>query len=222
MNYETTTYHNVRNTFATTTQSWNDFVSGSKARDVNEDSFTQFSGHDSQRPNSGPNHGLSNTGNKHVPTSNFGQSFGGGNHNDRDFYNPLPDVASPSKSNGNQGRDNFNQPRETTPSTYGFIGDSLSGGSNNHNLNTGSNKVNSGSFGSGNQNFNSINNNNQNLTPPKPLNLQTTRPTTSYDYNERRTTESVNRPFNERSTTKKSTYFQGDLPFFNNDETSVS
>lgn len=51
----------------------------------------------------------------------------------------------------------------------------------------------------------------------RPYDLQTTN---AYDYN-RRTPSSTQRSL--RDTTRRSTYFQGDLPFFNNnDETSVS
>lgn len=72
--------------------------------------------------------------------------------------------------------------------------------------------------------MNSGSSNNHNSVTQRPFSQQS--PTTSnYNYDNRRTTattkSSTYRP-NRDITTRKSTYFQGDLPFFNNDETSVS
>lgn len=96
-------------------------------------------------------------------------------------------------TNTNQGRDIYIPTRrETSTSAYGFAGDSFS---------------------------NSGNDNNYNVVTQRPANLRTPSTTTNYDYMTR-TTMSSYRP-NRETTTKQSSYFQGDLPFFSNDETTV-
>jgi hypothetical protein len=217
-NYDTTTYRTTRNIFATTTQAWNDYGNSNvKGREVYGNDFSQFSGHKNSRPSSGTssNSAKTNTNNQREtqtsssrdvynnPSNSNGNredynpsSSINSNKNSRDIYNNSPkDIMS--SSNNNQGRDIYNQPRETSTVGYGFVADSLANSGNNNNYN-----------------------------PPitqRPF-IQAT--TTNYDFNNnRRTTSSTyqpNRDVIRQVTTKKSTYFQGDLPFFNNDETETS
>lgn len=175
-----------------TTLNSNDFRQSKGSNVYNENNFSQFSGHETERPYSNVN------------------------------INPSRDVS-------NSNRDVYNQPREILPNSVGFVGDSLAG------------------------TLNSGNGRNVNSVTQRPYSQQTTttlnydnnrratqsttyfdsnvnnnqRTTTNYDYNVfPRTTAPTYRP-NREVTTRRSTYFQGDLPFLNgnknnDDETSVS
>lgn len=218
-NYETTTHRTTRNVFATTTQAWNEYSNNNNnGKDGYENSFSQFSGHETSRPSSGSNSDRktsTTTGNsRDVYSSNANNNnnrdilnSNSGNSNRETYYNTPKTTSSSthqSREVYNQDRDIYNQPRETSTEGYGFIADSLA----NH--------------GNSNNNYN----------PPvtaRSFNQQTT--TSNYDYNfnsnNRRSSSTSstfrpNRDTNFGLTTKRSTYFQGDLPFLNNDETGTS
>jgi hypothetical protein len=129
----------------------------------------------------------------------------------RDVY-PQPQTSRPVSTNNNNnnnnnnfnnlGRPNGNQGQRGTtlpPSNnFGFVSESLAGSSNSDT--------------------------NHHSVPQRPsFNQATTSTTSYYDFNagsdRRTTTTTTRRP--SQVTTRKSTYFQGDLPFFSSDETSV-
>ena len=201
--YDTTTYRTTRNTFATTTKAWNDYDNNSKGKDAYEKNFSQFSGHEDSRPTSGSS--SSSTGNSRDIYNNPLN----GNSN-REAYNPNSgnsnretnyNTPKSTSTNSNQGRDIYKQPKETSTYSYGFVAESLANSGNSFNK----------------------------YSPPttqRPYNQQTTSSTYDYNYNRRTTitpsTFRPNRDTNFGATTRKSTYFQGDLPFLNNDETGTS
>lgn len=122
-------------------------------------------------------------------------------NNDREVY--TPSSSGKASSNGSNNNNNNQGQRDVypqqQPNSFGFVSDSLAGSSN-ANSNTDHHSI-----------------------PQRPSYTQpTTTSTSSYDFNTRRaaTTTTTRRP--SQVTTRKSTYFQGDLPFFNRDETSVS
>lgn len=181
----------------------------SNGRDTHDDNFSQFSGHGNSQSNgnnknknsNGYDDNISQFSGHESTQTNTGSNAdrGTSNKNNNDKNHPPVMVSTSSQTNGNQGRDiyNYNQARERSTSGYDFVADSLAGSSNS----------------GGNHNS---------AVTQRPFSLQTT---TDYNYHgDRRPTTSSYRPVRD-STTKKSTYFQGDLPFFNhdgNDETSVS
>lgn len=181
----------------------------SNGRDTHDDNFSQFSGHGNSQSNgnnknknsNGYDDNISQFSGHESTQTNTGSNAdrGTSNINNNDKNHPPVMVSTSSQTNGNQGRDiyNYNQVRERSTSGYDFVADSLAGSSNS----------------GGNHNS---------AVTQRPFSLQTT---TDYNYHgDRRPTTSSYRPVRD-STTKKSTYFQGDLPFFNhdgNDETSVS
>lgn len=225
-NSDTTTR---RNAFTTATESWNDFgqSKGSNTGNVyNEDNYSQFAGHETSRPVSNVNAGRGNV--------NSGQS----NNNNNDYYNPIANT------NANQGRETNNQPREISPNSFGFISDSLGGSSssgNGRNVNSVTQRPVNQQQTTTTQDYNnrrkssSTTNYDTNRSTQSSINYdsdnnrnrRTTSTTSNYDYNVyQRTTASSYRP-NRETTTRKSTYFQGDLPFLNSnnsdeDGTSVS
>lgn len=162
----------------------------------NGDSFSQFSGHENSRP-------IANHGNSAREVSNSGKTTVNNNY-DRDYSNSQ--NVDNGKADNNQGSDFYYQQHhdETSTNNYGDIVGSSNGNSNNHHT-----------------------------VPQRPFNRQTSTTThyydsdgrrtttTNYDFNNRRTTTSSTYRPNREITTKKSTYFQGDLPFLNSDETSV-
>lgn len=115
-----------------------------------------------------------------------------GNNNDRDYYVPPRTTKA-----NNQGRDrntNNQKPHETSTNSFGFIADSLAGSG--------------------------LNSNNHNSITQRPFRQQTST-TVNYNFDNRETASSTTyRPSRDIST-KKSTYFQGDLTFVIGDETSV-
>ena len=122
---------------------------------------------------------------------------GSSNNNGQDYYFQQTSTSR----NINPARDIYNQqPRETSTSRLVFIADSLSGSESN-----------------------SGNSNNFNSVPQRPF-TQRTSTTSNYNFENRRTTTSSTYRPDLDITTKKSSYFQGDLPFFNSDsdETSVN
>lgn len=192
---------------------WNDYEN-------NNNQFSQFSGHQTSRPSStfNSNSGSSSNSNGNsrdvynVPDRNrdtYNQNSGNSN-NGREIYNSNPGNSNNQNSfntqkpttKTTQGRDVYNQdrdfyqPKETSTSRYEFIADSLANSEN------------------------SKNNYNPSVTQ-RPT-IQRTTTTTEYDYGVYRRTTSPNRETNVGGTTRKSTYFQGDLPFLNNDRTETT
>lgn len=139
-----------------------------------------------------PSSGINSGSSSGTKVINSGNANSNNNNFDREYYNP-PSIA---KTNSNHEIYN----RETSTNGYNFAGEA--------------------SF-SGNSQGNSGNSNNQNSVTQRPSNQRTTSTTSNYDYNNsnRRTTSNSYNPY-QAVTTKKSTFFQGDLPFFK-DETSV-
>lgn len=163
----------------------------------NEDNYSQFSGHEEVRRNN---------------TSSAREV----NYSSNDNNPPI-----------NQGREVYTQkPREILPNSFGFVAESLAGSSSSSNGGN-INSVTQRPFNQQTTTTSRYSNRQSTSTTSYDFNIgnqRTSSTKSDYDYNVYPRTTAPTYGTNRETTTRKSTYFKGDLPFLNNDEdgTSVS